>query len=184
VVLLADLDALGSEDGAADQALAEGQGAHPSPFNLPPLPFKPEPNFTHIMPVAVARTLKRGLVFLHVLRQRVVGNAHLSSLLRRKMQDGGLDGGLPALPAGLPVWWQAGKHDKSLLRGVGKHGLGRWRLVQLDRVLGWPLPPKAKPFKKETGGNMNAKGEREEDKGSTRSKTKEVREHTHTYTPG
>lgn len=103
-------------------------------FQLPRKPFIFSYTNSHILSYPVALALKKRLSLLHDLRTVVLPKKDLVACLRRERQLRTL----PSKPPGLFNWWQVGRHDRALLRGVARHGLCEWGRILDDTNLGWP----------------------------------------------
>ena len=59
------------------------------------------------------------------------------STLREMVEDGDWDWSVRHL-RDLPPWWEPLKHDKTLTKGILKHGAGQWPLIAQDKELDFP----------------------------------------------
>jgi len=122
----------GSKDDKEPGASAQAGGQPKSVFNLT---------------ADRAEKLFDRLEFFRMLREEVLPHDQLAQILRGSRR-----------PKELPVWWRS-VHDRALLWGVDRHGVGDWEAVATDPELGFPhsiksyhkkhpLPPGAQPDKK------------------------------------
>jgi hypothetical protein len=73
-----------------------------------------------------------------ITASRLMERIALMSTLREMVGDGDWDWSVRDL-RGLPQCWEPLKHDKTLIKGILKHGAGQWPLIAQDKELDFPL---------------------------------------------